>query len=347
MPDFVVDTFEQIGGAIEDSIDWNIGVLGDVASGITGFVDDTVGQIPIVGDYIVPATLALTGNPLAAAAYVGAKSAVDTGDPLTGALNGGLSWALSGLGDIGGEAIGELAGDAPFTAMSDGGLPMTTTANLQAGNYSGLTDLASSGVSQGGGMSSFNLGDILGVGKSIYSGMQAEDTNDEIKKQLLAATGNAQRVLAPFTNAGATAAGQLSSNLTSGFNPGDLASDPGYQFRMQQGNTALSRALASQGLGQSGAAVKAAMDYNQGLADTTYNDAYTRWLQKNSQLQGLTGVGTVASNSMANVFGNQGAVNALATRANSDASNQMVSSILNSDALKKALLQGSGLLGLA
>lgn len=186
------------------------------------------------------------------------------------------------------------------------------------------------------------LKDALSLGSTMYSGMSSQTANDKIKKQLLAAQGQAQQTLAPYTTAGAGATTQLSDALTAGFQPGDLTTDPGYQFRKQQGEESLNRALASQGMGQSGAALKAATEYGQGLADQTYNDAHSRWIAQNSQLAGLSGTGLNAATGAANIYNTMGLTNAGTTAVNSNVSNQMISSLLGNDALKQALLRGAG-----
>lgn len=62
------------------------------------------------------------------------------------------------------------------------------------------------------------------------------------------------------------------------FNPGDLTKTPGYQFALTQGLKNTNNALASQGLGLSGAQAKGLSSFATGLADQTYGDAYNRAL---------------------------------------------------------------------
>ena len=191
------------------------------------------------------------------------------------------------------------------------------------------------------------LSDALGLGSQIFSGINSMDAIDEQQKKLQEALAAAQGTLSPYTTAGASATNQLSQALQGGFNPGDLTQDPGYQFQLQQGQNAMDRKLASQGMGQSGAAVKAAAEYGQGLAGNTYNDAYKRWLANNQQLGSMSSQGQNAANSLANLQTQGGNVNAQATGANNQALNGMISGALNSDLLKKALLGGAGYLGWA
>lgn len=64
--------------------------------------------------------------------------------------------------------------------------------------------------------------------------------------------------------------------------------DPGYQFRLDQGNQAMERAMAARGIRLSGAGIKAAGEYNQGMASQEYGNWYNR-------LAGLAGVGQTAT----------------------------------------------------
>lgn len=86
--------------------------------------------------------------------------------------------------------------------------------------------------------------------------------------------------------------------------------DPSYQWRLNQGNNALTQSLASGGNLNSGRALKALTDYNQGAASQEYGAAYNRYNndyttgfnafntnQSNqyNKLMGLVGVGTGAN----------------------------------------------------
>lgn len=82
---------------------------------------------------------------------------------------------------------------------------------------------------------------------------------------------------------------------------------PGYQFTLDQGLKATQNSAAARGLGVSGAALKGAATYASGLADSTYNDVYTRALntfntnyssasQNAARLQGLVNNGQNAAN---------------------------------------------------
>lgn len=65
--------------------------------------------------------------------------------------------------------------------------------------------------------------------------------------------------------------------------------DPGYQFRLQEGQRAINNSLLAQGLGLSGAQLRASQEYGQGLASQEYGNWFNR-------LSGLAGIGQNATN---------------------------------------------------
>jgi hypothetical protein len=112
----------------------------------------------------------------------------------------------------------------------------------------------------------------------------------------------------------------------------EAAATPGYQFTLNQGLQAVQNSAAARGLGSSGAALRGAADYASGLANSTYNDVYSRALStfnanyssaanNVNRLQGLvsngqnaalgtSAAGSAASNTVAGAAANAG--NALA-----------------------------------
>jgi len=88
------------------------------------------------------------------------------------------------------------------------------------------------------------------------------------------------------------------------FTPGDLTTDPGYQFNLAQGTAAQDRANLARGNYYSGQALKEAQQFGQGLADTTYNTAFNRALQgRNAGMAGAlasAGINTDIGNIKAN-----------------------------------------------
>jgi hypothetical protein len=145
---------------------------------------------------------------------------------------------------------------------------------------------------------------------------------------MLEATGRAESALQPYSQTGLAAQNQLAGNLEAGFNPGDLTADPGYQFRLQQGMDAQQKALAAQGLGSSGQAIKAATEYGQGMAATEYGNAYDRWLQQNQQLAGVGNTGYNAATGLGNIYADTGNVQAAYGLSDAERKNKRISEIL-------------------
>ncbi len=75
--------------------------------------------------------------------------------------------------------------------------------------------------------------------------------------------------------------------------------DPGYQFGLTQGQTALDRKIAAMGGRVSGAALKAASRYGTDYATTGYNAAYQRRQDRLNRLAALAGIGQSATGSSA------------------------------------------------
>lgn len=91
----------------------------------------------------------------------------------------------------------------------------------------------------------------------------------------------------------------------------ELQMDPGYAFRMAEGQRALQSTLGSSGMRGSGAALKAATRYGQEAGSQEYQNAYARFMANRqaalSGLQGLAGSGQSAANVMSQAAGGLGA----------------------------------------
>jgi len=116
----------------------------------------------------------------------------------------------------------------------------------------------------------------------------------------------------PFLEAGKTALNQLIP-LASNYKPFDynaMTADPGYGFRLSEGQKALDRQAAARGGLISGSALRAATRYGQEMGSQEYTNAFNRYqAERNAQLnplQSLAGMGqTTAGN-----LGSMGAANA-------------------------------------
>ena len=97
------------------------------------------------------------------------------------------------------------------------------------------------------------------------------------------------------------------------FGASDFETDPGYAFRLSEGMKALDRTAAARGGLLSGATLKGAQRYNQGLASQEYENAYNRYqTNRANQLNPLMGYATgpgmsatAASSGAAQNFGMQ------------------------------------------
>jgi hypothetical protein len=112
----------------------------------------------------------------------------------------------------------------------------------------------------------------------------------------------------PFYQAGVNALPQYVSGiqeggeLVRGFTPADFTTDPGYAFRLSEGQKGLERTAAARGGLISGAALKAASRYGQDMASQEYSNAYNRFrdtqgLRRNA-LAGIAGYGPTAASSI-------------------------------------------------
>ena len=101
---------------------------------------------------------------------------------------------------------------------------------------------------------------------------------------------------------GLSAGGPDNGSLMKDFSTSDFESDPGYQFRMDQGQQALERSAAARGGLMSGAAIKDTERFSQGLASQDYQAAFDRFQTNRSNkmnpLLSLAGSAQTASGAL-------------------------------------------------
>ena len=88
-----------------------------------------------------------------------------------------------------------------------------------------------------------------------------------------------QAYLDPYSAAGGRALSKAEDYLgTSGnaYDSSQFEMDPGYQWRMEQGQKALERSASAKGMLGSGGMLKALQNYSQGLASQEFNNSYNR-----------------------------------------------------------------------
>lgn len=157
-------------------------------------------------------------------------------------------------------------------------------------------------------------GIVSGVGSGI-AGHEAASAATNAANMQQEQFQQTQKNQQPFIQAGQGAVGQISDDINNqkGFaTPFSFQADPGYQFNLQQGQQAINNSSAAKGGVLNGGTLKALSQYTSGLADTTYNSAYNRYLEgsQNSfnQLNSLAQLGEGATATT----GAQGAAAALA-----------------------------------
>lgn len=258
------------------------GALGASGGGLGSSVGSSISKAVGLGGQVGSQTIgsALSGGLLGASTGGGLKSA------LIGGVTGGLG---ANAGDISRGLVGSAA-TKPLAAGVQGASAPATSGILASGGGGGIGNALSSSLSGTG------AGTLAGAANSYM-------TADSAEEDLLKAQRQSQEALQPWLSAGQ----QGLNELQSGFDSSNLQNDAGYQFRLQEGNKALERSLAARGLGDSGAALKAAQDYGQGLASQSYNDSYNQWLQRNS---GLANYGSNATSGMIDTYGNVGNISA-------------------------------------
>jgi hypothetical protein len=116
------------------------------------------------------------------------------------------------------------------------------------------------------------------------------------------------------STAGAFPGSGTFGDLNHDFGLSDFQADPGYAFRLSEGQKALERSAASRGLSLSGAQLKGLDRYNQDFASNEFTNAYNRFENnragKFNRLATVAGLGQVSANQLANqgtqIAGQQG-----------------------------------------
>jgi hypothetical protein len=110
----------------------------------------------------------------------------------------------------------------------------------------------------------------------------------------------------PWLDAGRASLAQLAAgtgaggNLIKPFSLADFQADPGYGFRVSEGEKAIQRAASGRGGLYSGATLKALARFNQDTASGEYGNAYNRYNTNQSnqfnRLASIAGLGQTATN---------------------------------------------------
>jgi len=150
---------------------------------------------------------------------------------------------------------------------------------------------------------------------------------------------------APYREAGGEALNSLRSLVMDyrPFTAEKMYEDPGYAFRLSEGQKMLDRQAAARGGLISGNALRAATRYGQDYASNEYTNAFNRSLaERNARLaplQSLAGVGQTATNYVGNADQNMGQAQAQGAQAIGSA---RASGYLGQSNLLNQALQGYG-----
>src|SRR5574341_574236 len=159
------------------------------------------------------------------------------------------------------------------------------------------------------------LGSVLGTDQQKRA---IEQAGNIARTQTALARGTYENYLAqalssvrPYTQAGEAVlpqlqqvAGQQIAPTSTGFTMADFFNEPGYQFQLGQGIQGINQAAAARSNFFTPETMQALGSFQQGLAGTSYGDAFTRYLQQTGQLYGQQmGSQQQLYNQLANIYG--------------------------------------------
>lgn len=166
-----------------------------------------------------------------------------------------------------------------------------------------------------------SLWDWVGAGLNLAGGVAGYQASKQAGKNQQRAAENAAANFRPYAALGDQAAGELQGRLNSSallrdFAPGDMKKDPGYQFRLNQGNQAIDRAAGARGSRYSGATLKGLQRHAQDYASGEYQNAYDRYNTNRTMnynfLAGPVQMGMGAQGQVGNYLSNAGDARAAA-----------------------------------
>ena len=141
-----------------------------------------------------------------------------------------------------------------------------------------------------------------------------------------------QALQKPWQEAGVTALNSLIPLATNyqKFGMDQFQQDPGYAFRLAEGNKALNQSAAARGGLISGNALKAAQRYGQEMGSQEYNNAFQRYMREReaqlNPLQSLAGLGQTSAQTLGGQAGQYGAnISSLASQTGQAQANSLLS----------------------
>lgn len=250
----------------------------------------------------------------------------------SGGILGSIPGVTDGFNQAINSPIGNTNIPGSNTTMGDAGVKVVDTANkvgtaaAGATIVAGLTQAGGNGAGGGGGgaggttpaaipfdwsnPSTYDWGSIIGTGATLYGGKVMSDASSDAAAAQAAASAEAvaenrrqfditQLAMKPWLDTGTKALTELSSAYGLDGSPADGVMDkvkatPGYQFRLNQGTSAIEGGAAARGGLFSGRTGKALNEHGQDYATNEFGN-YT------NRLSSLAGTGQTQSNNLANL----------------------------------------------
>lgn len=163
-------------------------------------------------------------------------------------------------------------------------------------------------------MDPFLGGALISGGASIIGGLMGGDAARSAANRQAEASREANQLQReqynqtradqePWRQAGMGAlAGLQDGKFQETFDMNKYQQDPGYQFRLAEGNKAINAAASARGMGTSGATMKALSRYGQDYSSGEYGKAYDRFNNDRTtqfnRLSSLAGVGQTANSQL-------------------------------------------------
>jgi hypothetical protein len=242
---------------------------------------------PEMGAWVDPATgeAVATSNEVAAA---------DTASGVAGSTGtgAGTGEALSGI-DMGGvgAAPNSLAGAGTYGAVPEA---VAGTGAVTGGYMGAGAGAAASGLGGYATPLAIAGSSLLGANAAKSAAETQANAQNQANQLQYKMWQEQQALQEPWRQTGINALAKLNS--------GDVSAmmDPGYAFRLSEGQKALDRQAAARGGLISGGALKAATKYGQDMGSQEYTNAFNRYAT-------LAGYGQNATNTLTNAAGNAGA----------------------------------------
>jgi hypothetical protein len=189
-----------------------------------------------------------------------------------------------------------------------------------AGYYFGGPAGAAAGAALGGGLDEATGGGATGAAREAANAANAQSSEALALQRRMYEEGVARQQ--PFYQAGVNALPGYLKGIAPGgeyvrnFTMADFNADPGYAFRLSEGQKALDRQAAARGNLISGSALKAAQRYGQDMGTQDYGralqDFYSRQdvaRNANANVVGYGPSGATSQNALATNFGNAASTN--------------------------------------